>query len=284
MIIKKKGVSFKPLSKKVVGTFEKGITLTLPEEISHPSNNIGDYSILLYGEKKIGKTSMSSKFKGSLFFMFEPGAKALSVYQRTPKDWGEFKQYVDMAVESKRFSTIVIDPVDLAYKSCSAYVCKKLGIKHASDSEWGKGWEAIRDEFTSVLNKLLQKGVILISHATEKEIKTRTGDTYHKIAPTMSNQAREVLEGIVDIWAYYSYDGSKRTLTIQGNDHIGAGHRIEKHFLYTDGTPIGEISMGTSSDMAYENFMKAFENKLEKGGSGQGASKPKTKLIIRSKK
>jgi len=150
---------------------------------------------------------------------------------------------------------------------CVEYICDKLVIKHLSDEEWGKGWQACKDEFNNEIVKLLKtgKGVIFISHAAEKEIKTRTGDTYHRISPTMSNQARDILEGIVDIWMYYGYENKSRSLWIEGNDHIGAGHRLETRFKYTDGSAIAEIPMGKNSTEAHANFIKSFNNQLQKG-------------------
>lgn len=253
--------------------------LSLPSTPSSPAKSIGDYSILLYGEKKIGKTTLASRFPGAFFLMLEPGSKALSVYQRPVNAWSEFKKYVTLLVHDKRFQTVVIDPVDLAYKRCASYICQKLVIEHLSEEDWGKGWDAARDEFTYEINRLLHigKGVIFISHAAEKEIKTRTGEKYHKIAPTMSGQARDILEGIVDIWAYYCYDSKARVLYIEGDDHIGAGHRLESRFKYTDGSPIKEIPMGHSPKEAYENFMKAFNNQILKGGAVA------TKKILRIK-
>lgn len=238
--------------------------VSLPDRISSPSDRLGDYSILLYGEKKIGKTLLASKFKDAFFLMFEPGAKAISIFKKPVSNWLEFKAYVALLKKDKRFATVVIDPVDLAYKACLQYVCEKLVIDYPSDEDWGKGWNAIRDEFTSEINSLLRldKGVILISHATEKEIKTRTGDKYDKICPTMSKQAREVLEGIVDIWIYVHYEGKERILTIIGDDHVGAGHRLEGRFLYTNGSLVKEIPMGTNAAEAYKNFTQAFDNKF----------------------
>ena len=251
--------------------------MTLPSEVSAPMEHLGQYSILLYGEKKIGKTSIASKFPKALFLMFEPGAKALSVFQRPVNTWQEFKDYVKLLQDDKVFQTVVVDPVDLAYKACVMHVCKKLVIDHPSDEDWGKGWEAIRSEFTNEFNKLLalDKGVILISHAAEKEIKTRTGDKYHKIMATLSGQAREVLEGVVDIWAYYAYDGQRRVLYVEGDDHVGAGHRLESHFRYTDGSAIKEIPMGASPKEAYDLFVKAFNN---------GLVREKAKLVVKGGK
>jgi len=257
-------------------------TVSLPDRISIPSDKLGDYSILLYGEKKIGKTSLASKFKDAFFLMFEPGAKALSIFQRPVETWAEFKEYVKLLRKDKKFSTIVVDTVDIAYKKCMEYVCKKLVIDHPSDEGWGKGWEAIRNEFTSEINTLLDldKGTILISHATEKEIKTRTGDVYHRISPTVANQAKEVLEGIVDIWAYYRYNGSTRSLVIGGDDHVGAGHRLEKRFKYTNGEPIREISMGQNAEEAFNNFLEAFNNKTIQ----QSSPITKPTLVVKRRK
>ncbi len=256
--------------------------ISLPKNVSLPSENLSDYSILLYGEKKIGKTTLASQFEKAFFLMCEPGGKALKIYQRPVNNWEEFKKYINLALNSE-FRTIVIDPIDLAYKMCLDYICKEMLIDHPADEKWGKGWNAIRDEFTKEINKLLHaKGVILISHATESEIKTRTGITYHKLSPTMSGQARDILEGVVDIWAYYGYDNKNRILTILGDDHVGAGHRLENRFEYKDGSPIREIPMGTNSKEAYINFIKAFENQLEKGGTKSEQIKKKF-LVIKKK-
>jgi len=261
VVIKKKGV----ILEKKEGIKEV-VEVVLPTQISQPAEHIGDYSILLYGEKKIGKTSLASKFDKAFFLMFEPGGKALSVYQKPVKNWLEFKKYVSLIQKDKTFKTIVIDTVDIAYKMCVEYICDKLIIKHLSEEQWGRGWEAARNEFDTEIGKLLKtgKGVIFISHAAEKEIKTRTGDVYHRISPTMAGQARDILEGIVDIWMYYGYEGRARYLWIEGNDHIGAGHRLETRFKYTDGSPISEIMMGKNPTEAHANFIKGFENQIQK--------------------
>lgn len=238
---------------------------SLPDSISKPMTGLGDYSILLYGEKKIGKTSLSSMFPMNFSMMHEPGGKALSMYQKPVTSWEAFKAYVKLLEKDKTFKTVTVDTIDLAYKNCMKSVCTKLVIDHPGDEGWGKGWEAVRDEFMHWISRLLScgKGVIFISHAVEKEIKTRTGTTYHRISPTMAGQARDILEGIVDIWAYMCYEKGKRMLVIEGDDHVGAGHRLENNFRYTNKVRIKEIPMGKSKQEAYENFVKAFNNETK---------------------
>lgn len=238
--------------------------LSLPTVVSVPSNKLQEYVTLLYGEKKIGKTSLCSHMEGAFFLMCEPGGKSLALYQRPVTTWDEFTGYVRLIKKDTRFRTAVVDTVDLAYLYCTRAVCQRMGIEHPSDEEWGKGWNAVREEFTRQVALLLSsgKGVVFTSHAIEKEVKTRAGGKYDRIVPTMPGQARDVLEGLVDIWAYYHYDQDKRFLTILGDDHIGAGHRLTNHFLTPSGKRIRRIPMGTSSKEAYQNFMKAFHNQL----------------------
>ena len=235
--------------------------VTLPNEPSIPCTNIGDYSILLYGQEKIGKTSLAAEFPDALFFMFEPGARGLRIYQREINNWAEFKSYLDILDDNKgRFSTLVMDTADIAYQMCLKYVCDKEGIEHPSDAAYGKGWNKVNSEFGEQVNKMLKlnRGVIFTSHAVEKEIKTRLGEEYQRIIPTMSGGARNILEAIIDVWGYMYYDADgRRYLRIRGNDHIAAGTRLQYNFINAD-----VINLGLNALQGYKNIMSAFNNEL----------------------
>ena len=244
------------------------MAVTLPTEKSKPVTDLGGYSILFYGRKKIGKTTMCQHFPATFFLEFEPGAKKLSIFQKPVRSWNEFRQYVKLIIATDRFKTVVVDPVDIAYDMCMAYVCTKLNIIHPSEADWGKGWSAVKKEFMGEMNKLLNsgKGIIFISHEREETIEERGKKPYQRRTNTMSGQAKEAIEGVVDVWACYDYLANKRYLTILGDDFTDAGHRLNEEpgprFLYTDRTPIRMIPMGKSSKEAYENFLKAFNNQL----------------------
>lgn len=236
--------------------------LRLPDAPSTPSDALDDYSMLLFGEKKIGKTTLASMFEKPLFLMTEPGGKSLPIYQMPITDWMQMKTAVTLLQrDPTKFRTIVVDTVDIAFKLCERYVCRNLGIDHPSDEDWGKGWSAVRDEFTSWAATLMNlgMGVILISHAADREIKTRSGMKYNRVQPTMTGMARDVIEGMVDIWAYYDYVGSRRTLTIRGDEHIAAGHRLQNHFRYQN-QEVLTIDMGVTPQEAYRNLVAAFNN------------------------
>jgi len=275
-VIKRKGRS--------VTTLE----VSLPTEKSIPLNEIGGFASLIYGRKKIGKTSFCSWFEKAFFLMTEPGAKKLSIFQRAVPDWRHFKAYVvKITGEKNQFETIVIDTVDWLYEICLRHVCTKLMIQHPADLEYGKGWDAVKKEFNAEINKLLNsgKGVIFISHMKEEEIEERSGKKYHRRTNTLSGQAKACVEGLVDIWACYDYDGKKRILTIMGDDFTDAGHRLneppDQNFLYTNGEPVREINMGKTSKEAHDNFMRGFNNKLVKEGGSTVVQKKGLKLKIK---
>lgn len=235
----------------------------LPTEKSVPKEEIGDFIVLLFGEKKIGKTMLSAQFPNAFHMMFEPGGKALEIYQSEFTDWATFKRAVTKLRSDKRFDTIVIDTVDLAFKSAEKYACDKLAIDDPADEEWGKGWRAIRKEFERQIHRLVSagKGVIFISHAMEREIKTRRGSSSHRVVSTMPRQAAEIIEGLVDIWACFTYDGEKRTLIIGGDEDVSAGHRLDDRFKWK-GEEVRKIPMGSSAEEGYGNFVSAFNNKF----------------------
>jgi hypothetical protein len=260
--------------------------LSLPTTRSAVSTRIQDFTILLFGEKKIGKTDLTAQFDDTFHLMTEPGGKAQTIFQRPVNNWREFQGYVKLLEKDRRFRTVTVDTADVLYTQCMAYATQKLGIDHPSEEAYGKGWAAVREEFTRWILRLIGtgKGVIFISHATEKEIKMRGGEKYDRISPTMAGQARDILEGIVDIWAYYGYDGSRRILTIQGSDHIGAGHRLKNNFRTPAGDPIVEIDMGASAEEGYANLIAAFNNTYsprKAKADDETPAKPVKKLRLR---
>lgn len=240
--------------------------VSLPTKKSIPSENIWDYGIMIHADKKLGKTSLASMIPDAFFMMTQPGAKSFSLYQRPVKTWQQFTGYVKLLEKDDFFKRVVLDHGDGAYKACTRFVCDKEGWDHPDDGGgYGKGWSKVNEEFAIWMDRLLAcgKGVIILTHSSFKEIKTRTGEEYSKIMTTLSGGAWGVLEQNIDLWIYLYYKGEKRMMQIVGDDHIGAGHNLNSHFQYTDGTPIKRIPMGKNKEKAYSNLMKAFNNELE---------------------
>ena len=233
---------------------------TLPKERSKASKNLEDYTILLYGPKKIGKTTFASMFSDAFFLMCEPGSKALEIYQRPVRKWADFKAYVDLLAADKRFKNVVVDTADLCYLYCERYTCSRLGVEDLADAVYGKGWRSCKIEFIQAINKLQHsgKGVIFLSHSAEKEVELADGSEIVRVTSTMSKQAAEILEATVDIWVHYRYTAAGgREFVVRGTQKIDAGTRTKKNFL-----GISRIPAGINEQEAHANFVAAFENRL----------------------
>lgn len=245
------------------------LNLSLDTEENIPPADMRRYSWLLYGNKGIGKTSLASRFEGAFFLALEPGIKGLRVRGKPVPDWDHFVGYVDLLVkENDPKMTVVVDTVDLVYDHIYDWECKRLKIDSPRDeNDFGATWRKIRKTFRQQVERLmlLPGGVVFISHDTEKEV-TLVGEAgsfqTDRVQPTIAKQGLMEIEGIVDIVGYYGYDGNDRCLWLDGSQTRVAKCRPEEHFR-VKGSPdkrVTRVPMGHTSQEAYNNLKKAFDN------------------------
>ena len=214
--------------------------MLLPKTKTPPKSNLNDFTILLYGEPKVGKTTFCNAGGQTLFLATEDGQGGLESYRVPIDSWETFLQAVDeLKQNGLPYNKICIDTVDNLYKFCCEWACKKLGVLHQSDAAYGKGSDCINSEFLRQLTRLslLPYGLWMISHAIEKEIKPRAGASYTMIGPTLPAAARKIVLGMSDqiLYAAREYDIDPKTGTVireqrvvhtQGSNYFEAGGRI----------------------------------------------------------
>lgn len=238
----------RPETRRRVITQDRRVPLgkmELPTEKSEPVTDIMEFTGLMYGREKIGKTVVLASVKDVIFFATEPGTKGMEIFEFNREDggvydWDVFRRGVDLLEgqgSGNPFKTVAIDTADMAYEKCKDYVCKLLGIPAPGKdkdgvNDWGASWNAVRKEFTHQIHRLIQAGygVWFTSHVKEEEINTRYGDSYTRIRPSMSGQARSVIEALVDFFFYAEYlrdkaGNSIRVLICEGDETIWAGAR-----------------------------------------------------------
>jgi len=265
-----------------------GKDYSLPSDPTEPAENLIDYSYLIYGRKKIGKTSLVARFERSLFFMFEPGTRAQSVYQ-VPEtgcfdDWKDVRGYIKALQKNRsKFITACFDPGNKAYDLCLKYVCMKTGISHPGKmKDYGASWKAVSSEFEDVHLSLANAGLAFVVIAHEKFDNDR-----QMVEPKFSPSTEDFYEGVIDNIFYYHYVGGERFFQIRGTENIVAGTRCEGHFMTASGDPIYKIPMGKSADEAYENLEIAWANEQERAYSPEenekGGTKKKKLLLKKSR-
>ena len=251
--------------------------LTLPTERDKASDKLSDYVIFLYGREKIGKSQFANQFPDAFFMKCEEGTKAMDVYARSVRTWQQYLGYLSLLEKTTRFGTVVHDTLDYLYNFCEAYTCEKLAIAHPGDEAFSKGWDFLKQQFRSAINRITasRRGTIFISHDDERTIKKR-GEEQDRTQPSCKKGAMQVVGALADInaYAYYRPDGS-RWIRIVGDESQYGGHRIAGHFV-----GIEEIPMGKNAKEAYDNFVAAFNTTEAKLPPKGGIAGEKKKIVV----
>lgn len=229
--------------------------VTLPTQRAKPITDLGKQTILLYSAPKLGKSTFASRFPEAIFFECEPGLSHLEVFKVSTYTWDDFLAACKLVAQGDHsFKTIVIDTADNAFKFCSEHVCGKHNIEYEGDMGHGKGWALVKNEWHRVLTRLasLPYGLILISHAHDKTIETRTGE-YTKTQPSLPDRARNVVLGLVDMILYCDAVPRKDAA---GNMIIDRVMRTKPHPTYEAGDRTGRLPDPLPLD--YDAFVKAF--------------------------
>lgn len=254
----------------------------LPTEKTLTGLTLETAKILLYGPPKIGKSTLASEIAPdhTLFIATEPGLAELDVYQQPCGDWKTFRDIgAALAKSDHQFEIVVIDTVDVLHKFCADAVMGEMGIKHASEGEYGAGWERITTEFSLRIAKLcsLGMGVVFISHTKEQTTKGLTGEDIVNRRPVVGySGAYNWLTGFVDYIVFATTvdqvddDGKKttrRVLRLQPGDHTEAGGRRRKNL-----PPLPDLIPLDAGELraAFEQTVNTTTGEIENGGKPSG--------------
>ncbi len=215
--------------------------MELPKEKTTAIKSLDKFTMLLFGQPKIGKTTLASHFPDTIFLATEPGHRFLELWKLDIKSWDDFLEAGALIINSQ-YKTVVIDTVDNLFKLCEDFCCKKWDIEHPGDLGYGKGWSILKSEFQRAMLKFVGSGLnfLFISHQKEQEVKSRV-IAYTKITNTLTESARKVLLPIVDIIAYLG------TESVKDKD----GNIInEEHVLITKAGP--SLEVGARGNPSYK--------------------------------
>jgi hypothetical protein len=255
-------------------------TIHMPKKKSKPATQFNQFRYLIFGQKKIGKTTMFGQMPNALFLPTEEGVKDLAVYQSVDKDdrpilldtWPLFKAWVQGFIQSKKFDATIIDTIDGAYDLCEDWVCSELSIENPRDEAWGGAYTMIYRQFKNCFRPLMTcgKGVVLLSHDKTREVERWDSDKpINQLQCSIGGKCGNYITGAVDLWGYYGYYKDSRRLYIKGNQYLDCGSRFNHHFLTPKGKKLPYIPMGDSPEESYTNLLLGFDNKLGKQKKGK---------------
>ncbi len=153
---------------------------------------------IVYGPPGVGKTTFGANAGKPLIIDCENGAAHVTC-DRTPylSDWPAIQQWLDaLAAGGHEYGTVVIDSVDWLLRRVEEHVSgvdgTVAGMKQTlnrSHGGYGNGKQVLKNYvyqyLLPTLDKLVNAGiaVLLLAHATRREITTIDGITIEKSAP-----------------------------------------------------------------------------------------------------
>ena len=181
-------------------------TSLLPTKKSVAHKDGSHEPLLIYGPPKIGKSSFCAGIPNAVFFATEPGINFLEVFKVEIDCWNTFLAACGEIRDSnpRKFTTIVIDTLDQAYRMVCEHIAKEAGVKFINDLEYGKGYALANAELQRVLLGMSQIGfsIVMTSHSQAVERKGLGGVVTTRIVPTMPEKARQLVVGFVSYVLY----------------------------------------------------------------------------------
>lgn len=225
----------------------------LPTKPRRSTRELWERSALWHGQPKIGKTTLAAHFPSPVFASTEDGLGELEAFEipvydnisRTPTGRNEFKEEFngpsgwekfktmlhDLEHRDHGFQTLVVDTVDNLWLRCVKWYTVHHGVEYEHDGSlgFGKGSALIVRDFADTLAwaQRLPLGLILISHSEEKETTDfKTGKKSTRVTCTLPRKAIQVVNGMVDLIFYFTFEGMDRVIKTRSTPLYDAGSRI----------------------------------------------------------
>lgn len=218
--------------------------LILPKNERRPEAVITDPDMWIYADSYVGKSTFVDHFDDVLFINTDGNTQNITspfiqiadelVHEgRMTKKvlaWAKFREVIDeLEKHDNDFRVIALDLVEDLYEHCRFYVFDQLGIKHESDSGYGKGWDMVRTEFLGQMKRLKSLGyrVIYISKELVTEITYANGMKVSTFKPNLQDKVANVLAGTVTMTLRAYMDERGHFLQLRKNENVFGGGRID---------------------------------------------------------
>lgn len=255
-----------------------------PDELNIPSEIFDDYTLVLYGQKGRGKTTISADFPDTLTIMIEPFRKGLKIRQvevqkhsatqirdGAPDTWQRIINTTPRWLNDNTVQRLSYDSIDLIYQSCQESICARNNIKVPGDAGRSSSdiWIEIREEFSSYMNTVKSNGmrITFLSHVKEREETDLEGGKMKFSQPSCSPACLAYIRQAADIVLQIGTYNEKRAAMVRdpaNNAFVANG--AQGKFLQPDGKPLYIFELPDISDCGpgplYQTLVDAFNNKV----------------------
>lgn len=217
-------------------------------------SKLEDLIVLIYGDKKVGKSTFAAQFPKPLFLDFESGLRTVHGPDGTRPDhiqvtsWQQVLDITKHLEEGVDYKTIVIDGLNEAWNLLVKYTLETYGVTDENEGAlaYGKGGRYMRRQMRWWFAQLrkLPYGIVLTAHDTILPFE-HNNVTYDKRVPLIDEgkkaEAWTAMKPSINMILYAhkleGKDGVKHVMRTKGTQLIEAadpyGHLPElMHFDY----------------------------------------------------
>ena len=230
--------------------------------------NTDAYTMLLYGQAGIGKTTFAARADKALIINIENGLKGIDLkaseaFATTPvSTWPEIIETLSKCLKSERFNTVVIDSVTKLQELIIKQVCEDGKKASLADFAYGAGYARFAAE-ANVLIEIVDalkrngKNVILIAHEQIETFADPETDSYDRFNISLDKRIAERVKAAVDhVW----YMHHEKTVSEKTSGRNSARHRGR---ILVQTTATGSVVAKTRGN--YEQYI---EVKNDESASG----------------
>ena len=194
----------------------------------------------IYAQSYVGKTTFVDQFDDVLFLNTDGNVDAVTSPVLRIRDtmegrikksaWQVFLEVLDeLEKKDNDFKIVAIDLIEDLYEQCRLYVFQREGIRHESDSGYGKGWDLVRTEFLSNIKRLKNMGyrVFYISKEVQSEVNLRGGAKITSYRPNVNDKVANVLSGTVALTVRAYADDKGRWINLRPDEYVYGGGRFD---------------------------------------------------------
>lgn len=223
------------------GFCQKGETYMLLPKNERKQVSINDTpDMWIYAQSYVGKTTFVDQFDDVLFLNTDGNVDAVTSPVLRIRDtmegrikkpaWQVFLDVLDeLEKKDNDFKVVAIDLIEDLYEHCRLFVFSHEGIRHESDSGYGKGWDLVRTEFLSNIKRLKNMGyrVFYISKEVQSEVNLRGGAKITSYRPNVNDKVANVLSGTVALTVRAYADDKGRWINLRPDEYVYGGGRFD---------------------------------------------------------
>jgi hypothetical protein len=198
-------------------------TMPVPVETVNPG------MLVLYGQSKIGKTTMLSQLDNCLMIDTEKGTKYVEGLKVQVNSLGDLKEVLEaLRTSEHKYKFIAIDTIDKIAEWCDAHTCAAHGVATIGDLDFGKGYSISRELTLKILDNFqtLTDHLIVIGHRK----RTIIGDTSLEVNTSsldLTGRLRGQLMSKADAIGYVYRNDGELKISFVPSEEVECGGRCE---------------------------------------------------------